>query len=167
MALVHDVIPPFQLFQPATVDEALDLLDARGAEAWVLAGGMDSMDWLKDRTKRTSAVVELGQIGELRGIREEGRLVAVAGTHLMAPSLGVCAIGNVYTRQDSRGRGLAARVTAAVVGHALRHGARTVVLNVRQSNEGARRVYERLGFREYCEFVEGSARRVQPYTLRL
>ena len=60
MALVHDVIPPFQLFQPATVDEALDLLDTRGAEAWVLAGGMDSMDWLKDRTKRTSAVVELG-----------------------------------------------------------------------------------------------------------
>jgi xanthine dehydrogenase YagS FAD-binding subunit len=70
MALVHDVIPPFQLFQPATVDEALDLLDARGAEAWVLAGGMDSMDWLKDRTKRTSAVVELSQIGELQGIRE-------------------------------------------------------------------------------------------------
>ena len=53
MAVVHDVIPPFQLFQPASVDDALDLLDARGAEAWVLAGGMDSFDWLKDRTKRT------------------------------------------------------------------------------------------------------------------
>ena len=35
MALVHDVIPPFQLFQPGSVDDALDLLDARGAEAWV------------------------------------------------------------------------------------------------------------------------------------
>jgi len=105
--------------------------------------------------------------GTFRGIREEGRLVAVAGTHIMAPSLGVCHIGNVYTRQDSRGRGLAARVTAAVVGHTLRHGATTVVLNVRQSNESARRVYERLGFHEYCEFVEGSARRVQPYTLRV
>ena len=54
MALVHDVIPPFQLFQPASVDDALDLLDARGAEAWVIAGGMDSFDWLKDRTKRTA-----------------------------------------------------------------------------------------------------------------
>jgi len=70
MAIVHDVIPPFQLFQPASVDEALDLLDARGPEAWVLAGGMDSFDWLKDRTKRTSVVVELGQIAELQGIRE-------------------------------------------------------------------------------------------------
>lgn len=70
MAIVHDVIPPFQLFQPASIDEALDLLEARGDEAWVLAGGMDSFDWLKDRTKRTSAVVELGQVGDLQGIRE-------------------------------------------------------------------------------------------------
>ena len=70
MAIVHDVIPPFQLFQPSSLADALDLLDARGQEAWVLAGGMDSMDWLKDRTKRTSVVVELGQIAELRGIRD-------------------------------------------------------------------------------------------------
>ena len=70
MAIVHDVIPPFQLFQPASLADALDLLAARGREAWVLAGGMDSMDWLKDRTRRTSAVVELGQIAELQGIRD-------------------------------------------------------------------------------------------------
>jgi xanthine dehydrogenase YagS FAD-binding subunit len=70
MAIVHDVIPPFQLFQPASVDDALELLEARSEEALVLAGGMDSFDWLKDRTKRTSAVIELSQIGELQGIRE-------------------------------------------------------------------------------------------------
>jgi xanthine dehydrogenase YagS FAD-binding subunit len=72
MAIVHDVIPPFQLFQPTSIDEALDLLDARGDEAWVMAGGMDSFDWLKDRTKRTSVVVELGQVGELQGVRDSG-----------------------------------------------------------------------------------------------
>ena len=72
MAIVHDVIPPFQLFQPTSIDDALDLLDTRGEEAWILAGGMDSFDWLKDRTKRTSAVVELSQIAELQGIREAG-----------------------------------------------------------------------------------------------
>jgi xanthine dehydrogenase YagS FAD-binding subunit len=72
MALVHDVIPPFQLFQPAGVEEALDLLDQRGADAWVMAGGMDSFDWLKDRTKRTAVVVDLSQIEGLRGIREAG-----------------------------------------------------------------------------------------------
>jgi xanthine dehydrogenase YagS FAD-binding subunit len=72
MAIVHDVIPPFQLFQPGSIEDALDLLDARGQEAWVIAGGMDSFDWLKDRTKRTSAVIELSQVAELRGIRESG-----------------------------------------------------------------------------------------------
>jgi xanthine dehydrogenase YagS FAD-binding subunit len=70
MAIVHDVIPPFSLFQPASLADALDLLDARGQEAWVLAGGMDSMDWLKDRTRRTSAVVELSQVPELHGIKD-------------------------------------------------------------------------------------------------
>jgi xanthine dehydrogenase YagS FAD-binding subunit len=70
MSIVHDVIPPFQLFQPSTLDEAAELLAALGDEAWVMAGGMDSFDWLKDRTKRTGAVIELGQVEELRGIRE-------------------------------------------------------------------------------------------------
>jgi xanthine dehydrogenase YagS FAD-binding subunit len=70
MSIVHDVIPPFQLFQPTSLDEAADLLEAYGDEAWVMAGGMDSFDWLKDRTKRTGIVIELGQIDELQGIRE-------------------------------------------------------------------------------------------------
>jgi xanthine dehydrogenase YagS FAD-binding subunit len=70
MAIVHDVIPPFQLFQPATVDETLSLLNERSDTAWVLAGGMDSFDWLKDRTKRTSAIVDLSQVAGLHGIRE-------------------------------------------------------------------------------------------------
>lgn len=100
--------------------------------------------------------------GTFRGIRESGRLVAAAGTHLFAPDLGVCAIGNVYTRQSARGRGLASRVTSAVAEAAFARGVRTIVLNVRDVNGGARRVYERLGFRTYCEFVEGSARRAAP-----
>ena len=72
MAIVHDVIPPLQLFQPASVDEALDLLDAKGQDAWVMAGGMDSFDWLKDRTKRIGALVELSQVRELQGVRDTG-----------------------------------------------------------------------------------------------
>ncbi|MGD8279845.1 MAG: xanthine dehydrogenase family protein subunit M [Gemmatimonadota bacterium] len=70
MAIVHDVIPPLELFQPQTVDDAAELLDDLGEEAWIMAGGMDSFDWLKDRTKRTEALVDLSQIDELRGIRE-------------------------------------------------------------------------------------------------
>ena len=49
MAVIRDVMPVFELFQPASVDDALTLLEQHGTDAWVLAGGMDSFDWLKDR----------------------------------------------------------------------------------------------------------------------
>lgn len=89
------------------------------------------------------------------GVRERDELVSVAGTHLIAPSSGVCAVGNVYTRHDRRGQGLGARVTSAVVSEALRRSLRTVVLNVDRRNTAAIRVYERLGFLGYCDFLEG------------
>ena len=95
-----------------------------------------------------------------RGIWEDGALVAVAGTHLYSRHLGVCALGNVYTRGDRRGQGLGARVTSAVAAHALAEGVSTIVLNVGQANRAAERVYQRLGFEVYCEFLEGEATRV-------
>jgi xanthine dehydrogenase YagS FAD-binding subunit len=70
MAVIRDVMPVFELFQPASIDDAIRLLDQHGADALVLAGGLDSMDWLKDRLKKPRVVVDLGQIKELHGIRE-------------------------------------------------------------------------------------------------
>ncbi len=70
MAVIRDMIPAFELYQPASVDDALKLLDRYGADALVLAGGLDSMDWLKDRLKRPKVVVDLGQIADLRGITD-------------------------------------------------------------------------------------------------
>jgi GNAT superfamily N-acetyltransferase len=95
--------------------------------------------------------------GTFRGLWENGDLISVAGTHLYAPEFGVCAIGNVYTRADRRGRGLAARVTSVVVADSLRAGVGTIVLNVGTENRTARRVYERLGFERYCDYLEGDA----------
>jgi xanthine dehydrogenase YagS FAD-binding subunit len=65
-------MPAFELFQPASVDAAVELLDRHGSSAWVLAGGLDSFDWLKDRIKRPSVVVDLSTIAELKGIRPTG-----------------------------------------------------------------------------------------------
>jgi xanthine dehydrogenase YagS FAD-binding subunit len=72
MAVIRDVMPAFELFQPASIDAALELLDRHGSSAWVLAGGLDSFDWLKDRMKRPSVVVDLSAIAELKGIRTRG-----------------------------------------------------------------------------------------------
>jgi xanthine dehydrogenase YagS FAD-binding subunit len=72
MAVIRDVMPAFELYQPASIDAALELLDRHGSSAWVLAGGLDSFDWLKDRIKRPSVVVDLSAIAELKGIRTRG-----------------------------------------------------------------------------------------------
>jgi GNAT superfamily N-acetyltransferase len=91
------------------------------------------------------------------GVREGDELAAAAGTHLVAENEGVAAVGNVYTRRDRRGRGLASRLVAAVAAELLDRGVRTIALNVARDNAQARRVYEKLGFVHYCDFVEGLA----------
>ena len=98
--------------------------------------------------------------GVFFGAREGDELTNVAGTHLVAIEESVGAIGNVYTRQDRRGRGLAGQATSAVVTELLRLGVRVIALNVYQSNAAAIQVYERLGFRRHCEFVEGIVERL-------
>ena len=70
MAVIRDVMPAFELFQPGTTEDALALIGRYGSDAWVLAGGLDSFDWLKDRIKRPKVVVDLSQIKTLSGVRE-------------------------------------------------------------------------------------------------
>ena len=83
MAVIHDVMPAFELFQPATVDDTMRLLGQYREDAWVMAGGLDTFDWLKDRIKRPKVVVDLSQVKELSGIREaDGGLEIGATTTL-------------------------------------------------------------------------------------
>jgi xanthine dehydrogenase YagS FAD-binding subunit len=63
-------MPAFELFQPASAADAQKLLEQHGSDAWVMAGGLDSFDWLKDRIKKPKAVVDLSGIAELKGVRE-------------------------------------------------------------------------------------------------
>jgi xanthine dehydrogenase YagS FAD-binding subunit len=80
MAVIRDPMPAFELFQPTTVADAQMVLRRYGATAWVLAGGLDSLDWLKDRIKRPEAVVDLCSIPELKGIRETGEGLEIGAT---------------------------------------------------------------------------------------
>src|SRR6201987_1094109 len=70
MAIIRDVMPTFQLYQPTSVADAQKLLQQHGSDALALAGGLDSMDWLKDRIRKPKVVVDLGGIEQLKGIRE-------------------------------------------------------------------------------------------------
>ncbi|MFN8059957.1 MAG: GNAT family N-acetyltransferase [Vicinamibacterales bacterium] len=93
--------------------------------------------------------------GVFYGAYEDGALIAVAGTHVVARSEGAATIGNVYTRRDRRGRGWGRAATDAV----LRELADVAVvgLNVRADNTTAIRVYESLGFVRHCLFQEALA----------
>ncbi|MBV8214483.1 MAG: GNAT family N-acetyltransferase [Verrucomicrobia bacterium] len=90
------------------------------------------------------------------GARCNGRLVAAAGTHLINRREGVAAIGNVFCLPAYRGKGLGGRVTSAVVNALVREGIQTIGLNVSPESP-ATRLYHRLGFREACRYVEGTA----------
>jgi xanthine dehydrogenase YagS FAD-binding subunit len=69
MAVIRDVMPAFELVQPNSIADAQKLLEQQGENGWVLAGGMDSFDWFKDRIKKPKVVVDLSGVAELKGVR--------------------------------------------------------------------------------------------------
>lgn len=72
-----DFMHSFDLYAPASVEEAAELLDKHGKEAWVVAGGKDSFDWFKDRVKKPQAVIDISGLKQLHGIRDNGDHVSI------------------------------------------------------------------------------------------
>jgi xanthine dehydrogenase YagS FAD-binding subunit len=72
MAVIRDVMPAFELLQPSSAADAQRLLEQHKEDAWVMAGGLDSFDWLKDRIKKPKVLVDLSGIDELKGVRSTG-----------------------------------------------------------------------------------------------
>jgi ribosomal protein S18 acetylase RimI-like enzyme len=99
------------------------------------------------------ALVELTEPGPFRprtielggycGVFVDGRLVAMAGQRLQTPDY--TEVSAVCTHPQERGRGLASALTHHVATGILARG-QTPILHVAQTNVGAQRVYERLGF---------------------
>jgi carbon-monoxide dehydrogenase medium subunit len=76
------VIPAaFDYTRPASLDEALKLLSA-GAGSKVIAGGQSLLPLLKLRLASTDRLVDIGRLGELKGVRSlpDGRLAVGALT---------------------------------------------------------------------------------------
>lgn len=94
--------------------------------------------------------------GVFYGIEDaSGELAAVGGTHVVDWRGGVAAIGNMYTHPARRGLGFGSAVLRALVAELEERGASTIILNVDQRNEVARRLYERNGFSVHCPYWEG------------
>jgi ribosomal protein S18 acetylase RimI-like enzyme len=99
--------------------------------------------------------------GVYRGLVVDGRLVAVAGTHVVSRQERIAVVGNVFTHPAYRGRGFATAVTSAVT-ESLFEFCDNVVLTVDPMNRPAVAAYDKLGYREVCRLVEASAVRKDP-----
>src|ERR1700752_3436086 len=86
--MIRDMMPNFELLQPAKLADALMLLDRRGADIWKMAGGNDSLDWFKDRVNRPKAVMDLGGISELKAIRETADGIEIGALTTLAEVAG-------------------------------------------------------------------------------
>jgi predicted GNAT family acetyltransferase len=97
------------------------------------------------------------ELGNYLGIREAGRLVAMAGERMW---IGDCReVSAICTHPDARGRGYARALMARVVNRMLRAG-QTPLLHVYSTNSRAIDVYRALGFVRRAEFPLVHARRV-------
>jgi predicted GNAT family acetyltransferase len=90
------------------------------------------------------------ELGEYFGYFDEQRLIAMAGERMCAGHLHE--VSGICTHPDFQGKGLAKKLTLKLVRRQLQRG-KTPFLHVMSQNTGARALYEKLGFRNYCETV--------------
>lgn len=98
------------------------------------------------------------------GVRHDGLLVSIAGTHVVSDAEGVAVVGNVFTRPRHRNKGYSTVATSATTRELLGR-CPLVVLTVESGNEPAVNVYERLGYEPECELHESPLVRKEPVGL--
>jgi CO/xanthine dehydrogenase FAD-binding subunit len=75
---------PFAYSRPASLAEAVTLLERYGPDARLLAGGTDLLIRLRDGSLTPTAVIDVKRIAELRpGIRDAGGRLAIGATTVM------------------------------------------------------------------------------------
>jgi predicted GNAT family acetyltransferase len=119
---------------PAPTYEVLELTDADAPEMLALA----------TLTRPGPFFERTHELGEFIGVREGGRLIAMAGER-MKPD-GFTEVSGVCTHPDFRGRGYAAALTRIVAAR-IRERGETPFLHAYASNTPAIALYERLGYR--------------------
>jgi GNAT superfamily N-acetyltransferase len=131
----------------------------RPAPGGVTRLGSDDLALIEDLYRRhAKAHFSADQVtsGVYYGAWRDGQLVSIAGTHCLSPTYRLACVGNIFTRANYRGHGLASACTSAVIADLLTD-CTEVVLNVHADNPPAVRLYQKLGFRDHCFLREGRA----------
>jgi len=90
------------------------------------------------------------KVGPFYCIKQDGRLVSIAGVHLCTPQ--IAHLGSIVTDEAYRNRGFGTACTSALANQLSATG-RILSLFVRTDNEPAIRIYESLGFVKKREVV--------------
>lgn len=165
---LRDLIPEagnisvMQRFPPAPVDGVAVVFSGEGVqlvadtfkgaeldERMEELGEADAPEMLElaTLTRPGPFVARTNRMGRFIGIRDQGRLVAMAGERMQFD--GFSEISAVCTHPDYRGRGYGGALLAAVGARLLREGI-TPFLHAYASNTGAIALYHRLGFTHRC-----------------
>jgi ribosomal protein S18 acetylase RimI-like enzyme len=99
--------------------------------------------------------------GQYFGIREDNRLVSIAGIHVYSPQYKVVALGNIATLPAFRSKGYGTRATAKLCQSLLNEGMR-IGLNVKTDNIAAISSYKRIGFEIVATYEEFMVQRKKP-----
>ena len=91
--------------------------------------------------------------GQYFGVRENEKLVSIAGIHVYSPRYKVAALGNITTRPSLRNCGLGKKVTTALC-RSLSEKVAHIGLNVKADNKAALSCYEQLGFKVIASYNE-------------
>lgn len=93
------------------------------------------------------------QTGKYFGYWDRGTIVAVAGVHVVSDKHQIAVLGNIATRPEHRGEGLATEITQVLVAELVAEG-KMVCLNVKADNAPAIACYRKLGFVPVHEYEE-------------
>jgi ribosomal protein S18 acetylase RimI-like enzyme len=131
-AAIHQMAAP-RIDPP---DDGLDVIKLSDADA-------PEMRALAELTQPGPFHARTHELGGFVGVRENGRLIAMAGERLKLD--GFSEISAVCTAPEFRGRGFARTLVAYLVAQTLNEG-KTPFLHVKAEN-GAKILYQKLGFR--------------------
>ena len=93
--------------------------------------------------------------GVFYGVLNNGKLLAVVGTHVLSRKYRIAAVGNAFTFPEARGNWYFHACLAAVIERLSEMGIDDIIANVGADNIPSLKGALALGFKKYCQYWEG------------